>query len=119
MIEKLTPEQESKIQEYRDRYFAQATSCEPADRPRAEAAARRMKEEKTADNTIIITDEQDCSGDNSPRKAKSLGNGYIINVSVNENGIAYNSNWTHINGFSENCLTYIRESEIMNSNRTY
>jgi len=44
MIEKLTPDQESKIAEYRDRYFAQATSTTPADRPLAEKAARRMAE---------------------------------------------------------------------------
>ena len=44
MITKLTPDQESKISEYRGRHFAQATSTEPADRPRAEKAARRMTE---------------------------------------------------------------------------
>jgi len=44
MITQLTPDQESKITEYRDHYFAQATSTEPADRPRAEQAAIRMAE---------------------------------------------------------------------------
>jgi hypothetical protein len=43
-IEKLTIEQEAQIQVYQDRYFAQATSTEPADRPRAETAARRLAE---------------------------------------------------------------------------
>ena len=44
MIGKLTAEQETKIAEYRDKYFRQAVSTEPADRPRAEAAAKRMGE---------------------------------------------------------------------------
>ena len=43
-IEKLTQEQEAQIQLYRERYWQQATSTEPADRPRAEAAARRLAE---------------------------------------------------------------------------
>jgi len=44
MITALTPEQTAKIAEYRERYFAQATSTKPADRPRADAAARRLAE---------------------------------------------------------------------------
>ena len=40
----LTDEQQAKIVEYRDRFFKQATSTELADRPRAEAAAKRMAE---------------------------------------------------------------------------
>jgi hypothetical protein len=43
-IEKLTNEQKSKIKEYRDRYFANATKCDPANRERAEKAAIRMSE---------------------------------------------------------------------------
>jgi hypothetical protein len=43
-IEKLTKEQEYKVKEYRDRYFALATNCEPANRERAEKAALRMSE---------------------------------------------------------------------------
>ena len=44
MIAVLTPEQTAQIAEYRERYFAQATSTKPADRPRADAAARRLAE---------------------------------------------------------------------------
>jgi len=44
MIEKLTPEQEALIPEFREKYFGFATSTEPADRPKAEAAARRLAE---------------------------------------------------------------------------
>jgi len=43
-IEKLTTEQEAQIAALRERFFAQATSTEPADRLRAEAAARRLAE---------------------------------------------------------------------------
>jgi hypothetical protein len=41
-IEKLTKEQESKISKYREKYFGQAVSTEPADRARAEAAALKI-----------------------------------------------------------------------------
>ena len=44
MITTLTPEQTAKIAEYRERYWQLATSTEPADRPRADAAARRLAE---------------------------------------------------------------------------
>lgn len=43
-IDELTYEQTKLIAEYRDWYFKQATSIEPADRPRAEKAALRMAE---------------------------------------------------------------------------
>jgi hypothetical protein len=43
-IENLTASQEAKVLAYRQRYFAQATSMVRADRPKAEAAARRMAE---------------------------------------------------------------------------
>ena len=42
MIEKLTDEQKEKITEYRERYFAQATNTEPADRLSAETSVRLM-----------------------------------------------------------------------------
>jgi len=58
------------------------------------------------DRIIIITDEQSSSPISNP-KAK----GYIINVASYQNGIGYNSGWTHINGWSEAVLDYIRESE--------
>ena len=44
MIKKLTEEQSAKVKEYRERYFNQATSVEPADRCRSEAAGRRLAE---------------------------------------------------------------------------
>jgi len=44
MISRLTDETQLKIREYRDRYFRQATCTDPADRSRAESAARRIAE---------------------------------------------------------------------------
>ena len=43
-LSELTQDQQQKLTEFRAEMFAQATSTAPADRPRAEAAARRMAE---------------------------------------------------------------------------
>ena len=43
-IDSLTPEQERRVEEIRARYFREATSADPADRPRAEAAICRLYE---------------------------------------------------------------------------
>lgn len=74
------------------------------------------KQEGTSDRTIVITDEQDCSGDRDyASKAEPLGQGYIINVASYVLGIGY-SKWTHIHGFSEAVFKYIIEAETMNEN---
>mgnify|MGYP006301511235 CR=1 FL=1 len=44
MAEELTKEQEEKIKEYRQRYFKQATSTDPAGREKAEEAAKKLAE---------------------------------------------------------------------------
>ena len=44
MIEKLTPEQEQRLQQHRDEWFRIATSTELADRRSAEVAARELAE---------------------------------------------------------------------------
>jgi hypothetical protein len=69
-------------------------------------------QEKTADRTIIITDEQDCSQgeEDSPSRALPLGTGYLINVASNQFGIGYDR-WTHFDGFSESIMTYLIEAE--------
>lgn len=68
--------------------------------------------EKTADRIIVITDEQDCDIKANPSTADAFGGrNYIINVSVYQNGIAYDK-FTHINGWSEAVLDFIRESEF-------
>lgn len=58
------------------------------------------------DRLIVITDEQsqDPVPDPVARRA------YMINVASNRNGVGY-GRWTHIDGFSENVLSYIREHE--------
>lgn len=70
--------------------------------------------ERNADRIIVITDEQDCDSgnENHPSKADAFGTkNYIINIASSEKGIAYNQKWTHINGWSETVLDYIREYE--------
>ncbi len=71
-------------------------------------------QEKTAERVIVITDEQDCAIDagDSPLLAKPFGtHNYLINVSVEKNGIGYKPAWTHIDGFSEAVFDFIREHE--------
>ncbi|MFT4089986.1 MAG: TROVE domain-containing protein [Asticcacaulis sp.] len=59
------------------------------------------------DRLIVITDEQ--SSDQVPQPAAKLA--YMINVASGRNGVGYGGAWTHIDGFSENVLSYIREQE--------
>lgn len=67
--------------------------------------------EKSADRVIVLTDEQDCDRKANPDGANAFGrNNYIINVSIEKNGVAY-SKFHHINGWSEAILDYIREYE--------
>lgn len=70
-------------------------------------------EQDSAERVIIITDEQDCDNENSPDKAVIIGkHNYIINVASCDVGISY-SKYTHINGWSEAVLDYIKERENM------
>jgi hypothetical protein len=57
------------------------------------------------DRIIVITDEQPHDRITAPR-----GRGYIINVASARNGVGYGP-WTHIDGFSEAVIDYIRELE--------
>lgn len=57
------------------------------------------------DRIIVITDEQSSDGIVSPK-----GKGYVINVAAYKNGVGYGK-WTHIDGFSEQVVDYIRELE--------
>lgn len=54
---------------------------------------------------VIITDEQSHQAISNPK-----GKGYVINVASAKNGIGYGA-WTHIDGWSENVVRYIQESE--------
>ncbi|BEV11511.1 TROVE domain-containing protein [Asticcacaulis sp. DW145] len=59
------------------------------------------------DRLIVITDEQ--SSDRVPQPVAKQA--YMINVASYRNGVGYGGAWTHIDGFSENVLSYIRERE--------
>lgn len=58
------------------------------------------------DRLIVITDEQSHDAVPDP-KAKHA---YLINVASNQNGVGY-GRWTHIDGFSEGVLRFMREIE--------
>ena len=62
------------------------------------------------DRLIVITDEQ--SQDVVPDPVAPAA--YMINVASARNGIGYGA-WTHIDGFSEAVLNYIRELEAFGS----
>ncbi|MGZ4815981.1 MAG: TROVE domain-containing protein, partial [Terriglobales bacterium] len=71
---------------------------------------RALEEIREAyDRLIVITDEQshDCVPD-------PQGKGYMINVASYKNGVGYGV-WTHIDGWSESVIGYIRELESMDS----
>ena len=71
----------------------------------------RKEEKGKADRIIVITDEQDCDIVNKPASAKPFGkNNYLINVASYKNGIGYGE-WVHIDGWSENVLSYIEQFE--------
>jgi len=58
------------------------------------------------DRLIVITDEQSGDVVGAPPCDKA----YMINVASNRNGVGYGK-WTHIDGFSENVIKFIREFE--------
>ncbi len=58
------------------------------------------------DRLIVVTDEQ--AHDRVPDPVAPRA--YMINVASNRNGVGY-GRWTHIDGFSEAVLRYIREIE--------
>ena len=59
------------------------------------------------DRVIVITDEQSHDRVPAPK-----GRGYVINVASYKNGVGYGA-WTHIDGWSEAVLEYVRELESM------
>ncbi len=54
---------------------------------------------------IVVTDEQSHDSVPNPK-----GHRYVINVASNKNGIGYGA-WTHIDGWSEAVIDYIRSFE--------
>jgi len=61
------------------------------------------------DRLIVITDEQVHDTIPVPR-----GKAYMINVASYKNGVGY-GDWTHIDGWSESVLGYIRELESISA----
>lgn len=62
------------------------------------------------DRIVVITDEQ-----SQDRVGPPQGTGYMINVASARNGVGYGP-WTHIDGFSEATIDYIRELEQARAN---
>ncbi len=60
------------------------------------------------DRLVVITDEQSHDRVPEPR-----GRGYVINVASYRNGVGYGP-WTHIDGWSEAVVEYIRSAEQVN-----
>lgn len=77
------------------------------------------KHSKTADRTIVITDEQDCGygAGQAPALAVQISPiNYLINVASAQNGIGY-GRWTHISGWSEGVVRYIMAAEGLDAER--
>jgi 60 kDa SS-A/Ro ribonucleoprotein len=58
------------------------------------------------DRILVISDEQ--SHDRVPAPN---GRGYVVNVASARNGVGYGA-WTHIDGWSEAVVDYIRSLEV-------
>ena len=61
------------------------------------------------DRIVVITDEQSHDRVPAPSSA-AKGKGYMVNVASARNGVGYGP-WTHIDGWSEAVIEYIRELE--------
>lgn len=73
------------------------------------AAVRLAIENVKATRLVVISDEQ--SHDPVPDPfGWAKGEAYMINVASAKNGVGYGA-WHHIDGFSENVLTWMREFE--------
>ena len=59
------------------------------------------------DRLIVITDEQSQTPVPNPTAERA----YMVNVASCQNGVGYGSKWTHIDGFSENVIRFIVETE--------
>ena len=70
-------------------------------------AVEGLNQNERYDRLIVITDEQAHDTVPGPR-----GKGYVINVASAKNGVGYGK-WTHIDGWSESVVEYIREAEAM------
>jgi 60 kDa SS-A/Ro ribonucleoprotein len=70
-------------------------------------AVEQLNKKEQYDRLIVITDEQAHDTVPAPR-----AQGYVINVASYKNGLGYGK-WTHIDGWSESVVEYIRVIEVM------
>jgi 60 kDa SS-A/Ro ribonucleoprotein len=68
-------------------------------------AVEKLNAGEKYDRLIVITDEQAHDTVPTPK-----GKGYVINVASYKNGVGYGK-WTHIDGWSESVIEYIRALE--------
>jgi fructose-specific component phosphotransferase system IIB-like protein len=68
-------------------------------------AVSELNQKHGYDRLIVITDEQAHDTVPAPK-----GKGYVINVASYKNGVGYGK-WTHIDGWSESVVEYIRTLE--------
>jgi 60 kDa SS-A/Ro ribonucleoprotein len=69
------------------------------------SAVTELNQKHGYDRLIVITDEQAHDTVPAPR-----GKGYVINVASYKNGVGYGK-WTHIDGWSESVVEYVRTLE--------
>jgi hypothetical protein len=68
-------------------------------------AVEELNRKEKWDRLIVVTDEQAHDTVPAPN-----GKGYVINVASYKNGVGYGK-WTHIDGWSESVIEYIRALE--------
>jgi hypothetical protein len=68
-------------------------------------AVESLNQKENYDRLIVISDEQAQDSIPGPK-----GRGYVINVASYKNGVGYGK-WTHIDGWSESVVEYIRTLE--------
>jgi len=68
-------------------------------------AVEQLNQKHAYDRLIVITDEQAHDSVPAPKSK-----GYVINVASYKNGVGYGK-WTHIDGWSESVVEYIRTLE--------
>lgn len=68
-------------------------------------AVEELNRREKYDRLIVVTDEQAHDTVPAPH-----GKGYVINVASYKNGVGYGK-WTHIDGWSESVIEYIRALE--------
>ena len=67
--------------------------------------------ETDAARIVVLTDEVDCDNKLNPKDAPAFGkNNYLVNVSVEQRGIAYEK-FVHVNGWSQSFMTFIAAYE--------